>query len=78
VTCDEEADEEEVTRGRDKDCHSDVATRRLVSPGDSKRPARFSWLAEAVKVVAEYDSGSETRSKSIRCTHVRYCLGPGM
>lgn len=42
MTRDEEADEEEVARGRDKDCRSDVATRRLVSPGDSKRPARFS------------------------------------
>lgn len=50
MTRDEEADEEEVTRGRDKDCHSDVATRRLVSPGDSKRPARFSRPAEAVKL----------------------------
>ena len=76
MTRDEEADEEEVTRGRDEDCHSDVATRRLVSPGDSKRPARFS-RPEAVKL-SEYDSGSETRPKSIRCTVVRYCSGPRM
>lgn len=57
MTRDEEADEEEVARGRDKDCRSDVATRRLVSPGDSKRPARFPRPAEAVKL-AERDSGS--------------------
>lgn len=43
MTRDEEVDEEEVARGRDKDRRSDVATRQLVSPGDSKRPARFSW-----------------------------------
>lgn len=46
MTRNEEADEEEVARGRDKDHGSDVVTRRLVLPGDSKRPAGFSRSAE--------------------------------
>lgn len=72
MTRDEDADEEEVARGRDKDRRSDVATRRLVSPGVSKRPARFSRSAKAVKLaeceIPEVESirnqsGARRRSK---------------
>jgi len=66
VTRDEDADEEEVARGRDKDHRSDVATRRLVSPDVSKRPARFSRSVKVVKL-AKYDPGSGIDPGSVQC-----------
>lgn len=63
MTRDEEADEEEVARGRDKDHGSDVVTRRLVSPGDSKRPAGFSRSAKTVKLTKR-DPGSGTNPET--------------
>lgn len=65
MTRDEEADEEEVARGRDKDHGSDVVTRRLVSPSDSKRLAGFSRSAKTVKL-ARRDPGSGTRGNRSR------------
>lgn len=63
VTRDEETDEEEVARGRGKDRGSDVDTRRLVSPGDSKRPAGFSRSAKTVKLT-ECDPGNGTNPET--------------